>query len=196
MATQPFGNTTVLLGVSGSIAVYKACDLVRGLVKRGADVHVLMTANAAAFVTPMTFQTLSRNPVTTGLFDEIEAWEPGHVALADKAAVLAVAPATANVIAKLACGIADDALTSTALAFGGPVVIAPAMNTGMYTHPATVANLATLSRRGAVVVKAGTGELACGTTGPGRLAPVEEIIAAIERAVRASGRPAPRARRP
>ena len=122
MATKPFGNTTVLLGVSGSIAVYKACDLVRGLVKRGADVHVLMTANAAAFVTPMTFQTLSRNPVTTGLFDEIEAWEPGHVALADKAAVLAVAPATANVIAKLACGIADDALTSTALAFGGPVV--------------------------------------------------------------------------
>ena len=181
---------TVLLGVSGSIAAYKACLLVRALVTRGAAVHVLMTRNACAFVTPMTFQTLSRNPVTTSLFDQVDEWEPGHVALADKADVLVVAPATANVIAKMACGLADDALTSVALAFRGPVVVAPAMNAGMYAHPATVANLKTLRHRGVHVVEPGTGDLACGT-GPGRLADIELIIAAAAQAMpaRCAGSP-------
>ena len=174
-------GSTILLGVSGSIAAYKACLLVRALVTRGASVHVLMTRNACAFVTPMTFQTLSRNPVTSSLFDQVEEWEPGHVALADKADVLVVAPASANVLARLACGLADDALTSVALAFRGPVVVAPAMNAGMYAHPATVANLRTLRSRDVHVVEPGTGDLACGS-GPGRLADTEVIVAAVARA--------------
>lgn len=181
VSLSPLAGRTVLLGVSGSIAAYKACELVRECIKRGADVHVLMTANAAAFVTPLTFQTLSRNPVTQGLYDQIEEWKPDHIALSERGDVLCVAPATANVIAKLACGLADDALTSVALAFRGPLVIAPAMNSGMYAHPATQANLATLRQRGAVVVEPEHGELACGTTGAGRLAPVAAILTAIER---------------
>lgn len=180
---SPFAGRTVLLGVSGSIAAYKACELVRECVKRGADVHVLMTANAAAFVTPLTFQTLSRNPVTQGLYDQIDEWKPEHIALSERGDVFCVAPATANVIAKLACGLADDALTSVALAFRGPLVIAPAMNSGMYAHPATQANLATLRQRGAVLVEPEHGELACGTTGAGRLAAVAVILTAIEQAV-------------
>jgi phosphopantothenoylcysteine decarboxylase/phosphopantothenate--cysteine ligase len=180
-ASESLAGRTVLLGVSGSIAAYKACELVRECVTRGADVHVLMTANAAAFVTPLTFQTLSRNPVTQGLFDQIEEWKPEHIALSERAHVLCVAPATANVIAKLACGLADDALTSVALAFAGPLLVAPAMNSGMYAHPATAANLATLRQRSAVIIEPAHGALACGTTGAGRLAPVPAIVAAIER---------------
>lgn len=187
VSLSSLAGRTVLLGVSGSIAAYKACELVRECVKRGADVHVLMTANAAAFVTPLTFQTLSRNPVTQGLYDQIEEWKPEHIALSERGDVLCVAPATANVIAKLACGLADDALTSVALAYRGPLVIAPAMNSGMYAHPATQANLATLRQRGAVIVEPEHGELACGTTGAGRLAPVAAILTAIERA--AASRP-------
>lgn len=183
VSVSSLAGRTVLLGVSGSIAAYKACELVRECVKRGADVHVLMTANAAAFVTPLTFQTLSRNPVTQGLYDQIEEWKPEHIALSERADVLCVAPATANVIAKLACGLADDALTSVALAYRGPLVIAPAMNSGMYAHPATQANLATLRQRGAVMVEPEHGELACGAVGAGRLAPVAAILTAIERAV-------------
>lgn len=185
---QSLAQRTVLLGVSGSIAAYKACEIVRECVKRGADVHVLMTQNATEFVTPLTFQTLSRNPVMCGLYDEIEEWKPDHVALSERGDVLCVAPATANVIAKLAYGLADDALTSVALAFRGPLVLAPAMNTGMYVHPATQANLATLRARGAWVVEPEQGELACGTTGVGRLASVPAIVVAIEQAVRTGTR--------
>jgi len=184
----PFAGRTVLVGVSGSIAAYKACILVRELMKGGACVHVLMTPNAAAFVTPLTFQTLSRNPVTAGLYDQVEEWVPGHVALADKADVLVVAPATANVLAKMAHGIADDALTSTALAFRGPVVVAPAMNTGMYAHPATTKNIETLRSRGVVVVEPGVGDLACGDSGPGRLADMPCVLAAVATALQHSAR--------
>lgn len=173
----------IVLGVTGSIAAYKAAELVRLMVKAGHGVSVVMTRGAAEFVTPLTFQTLSRRPVATGLFDPVAAWEPRHVSLAQGADVLVIAPCTANVIAKLAHGIADDALTATALACRAPLVVAPAMNDGMFANPATQANLATLRGRGVAIVAPSDGELACGSRGPGRLAPLEDIMAAVEAAI-------------
>ena len=173
-------GASVLLGVTGSIAAYKACELVREWIRRRAAVHVIMTANACEFVTPMTFQTLSQNPVTVGLFDQIEEWSPGHISLTDRADVLVIAPATANCLAKLAHGLADDALSSAALAFNGPVVLAPAMNPRMLAHPATQANLSILRERGAVFVEPEEGQLACGYVGQGRLAALDLIIATVD----------------
>ena len=170
---------TILLGVAGSIAAYKAAELTSRLVQAGHDVHVIMTANASEFVAPLTFQTLSRNAVTTGTFDEKESWKPGHIALADRADLLLVAPATANVIAKLANGIADDALTSIALASLAPILIAPAMNGKMWIHPATQENVARLKSRGAKFIGPGKGLLACGYEGLGRLWNVEEIAQTV-----------------
>ena len=169
----------IVLGVTGSIAAYKAAELVRVFVKAGHEVSVVMTAGATKFVTPLTFQTLSRRPVTTGLFEPDVVWEPNHISLAQRANVLVVAPCTANVIAKLAVGIADDALTATALACRAPLVVAPAMNDAMFEHPATQANIATLRSRGATIVEPVSGELACGTTGKGRLAAIEDIAKAV-----------------
>ena len=166
---------TILLGVTGSIAAYKAADLASRLTKDGNDVHVVMTANATEFISPLTFQTLSRNAVTTGTFDAKESWHPGHISLADRADLLLIAPATANVIAKLANGIADDALTSIALASLAPLLIAPAMNGKMWMHPATQENVARLKSRGAKFIGPGEGLLACGYEGLGRLWNVEEI---------------------
>lgn len=171
---------TILLGVTGSIAAYKACELTRILVKDGHDVRVVMTAAAARFVTPLTFRTLSRNPVPTDLFAEPEQWVPGHVALADRAALVVVAPCTANVMAKLAHGIADDLLTAAALAARAPVLLAPAMNTAMWEHPATQANAEVLAGRGVRLVEAEAGDLACGTEGKGRMAEPAAIAAAAE----------------
>jgi phosphopantothenoylcysteine decarboxylase/phosphopantothenate--cysteine ligase len=168
---------TILLGVSGSIAAYKAADLTSRLVKMGHDVFVIMTSHATEFVTPLTFQTLSRNPVTTGIFDEKESWHPGHIALADRADLLLLAPATANLLAKLANGIADDALTSIALATLAPVLVAPAMNGKMWMHPATRTNVNVLLSRGAEILGPEEGLLACGYEGIGRLWNVEEIAA-------------------
>lgn len=166
---------TILLGITGSIAACKAADLASRLTKSGHDVHVVMTANALEFVTPLTMQTLSRNAVTTGTFDEREAWSPGHISLADRADLLLIAPATANIIAKLATGIADDALTSIALASLAPLLIAPAMNGKMWLHPATQENVARLKSRGAKFLGPEEGLLACGYEGLGRLWNVEEI---------------------
>jgi phosphopantothenoylcysteine decarboxylase len=160
---------TIVLGVCGSIAAYKAADLTSRLVKAGHSVFVVMTAHATEFVGPITFQTLSKNPVTTGIFDEKETWHPGHIDLADRADLLVIAPATANVLAKLACGIADDALTSIALATRAPLLIAPAMNGKMWDHPATQANTASLTARGARFIGPEAGLLACGYEGLGRL---------------------------
>jgi len=171
---------TILLGVTGSIAAYKACELTRLFVKGGHDVTVLMTQAATRFVSPLTFRTLSRNPVCVDLFDEPEEWVPGHISLAERGAALVIAPCTANVIAKLAHGLADDMLTATALASKAPLVIAPAMNTGMWEHPATRANLATLAARGATFVDAGTGDLACGTSGKGRMADPQAVFEAVQ----------------
>jgi len=171
----------IVLGVTGSIAAYKAAELTSLLVKQGHDIFVVMTASATGFVTPLTFQTLSRNPVTTGIFDEKESWHPSHIALADNADLLIVAPATANILAKLACGIADDALTSIALACRAPLLIAPAMNGKMWMHPATRANTGTLIARGAHFIGPAEGQLACGYEGVGRLWDVVAIAAEARR---------------
>ena len=168
----------VVLGVTGSIAAYKACELVRLLVKRGDDVHVVMTEHARAFVTPLTFQTLSRNPVESDLFADPQDWKPGHISLAAAADLVVVAPATANILAKMAHGIASDLLSSTLLATKAPIVVAPAMNTGMWENPATQANIAALTARGVRVVQPGTGDLACGTEGAGRMAEPADILSA------------------
>jgi len=170
---------TILLGVTGSIAAYKACELARRLVKDEHDVHVIMTSCAQKFVTPLSFQTLSRNPVAESMFDEPDDWVPGHISLADKADLLVIAPCTANVIAKLAHGLADDMLTAIALATKAPILIAPAMNTGMWENAATQQNIKTLTSRGVRIVDADTGDLACGTTGKGRMADPEQIAQII-----------------
>ena len=170
-----------MLGVGGSIASYKAADLTSRLAQDGFEVHVVMTRSATEFVAPLTFQTLSRNPVTTGIFDEKESWHPGHIALADDADLLLIAPATANLVAKLACGIADDALTSIALATRAPLVIAPAMNGKMWHHPATQENVERLKSRGALFIGPGEGLLACGYEGTGRLWEVAGIVEAVKK---------------
>ena len=176
------GNqATILVGVTGSIAAYKAADLVSKLVKAAHAVHVIMTREATELVTPLTFATLSRNPVTLNLFTEPADWKPQHVSLADAADLLVVAPATANVIAKLALGLADDALSSIALACPAPLLIAPAMNGKMWLHPATQQNVATLKQRGAKFIGPEAGLLACGYEGLGRLWNVDGITAEIER---------------
>lgn len=174
---------TIVLGVTGSIAAYKACELVRLLVKEEHDVHVIMTPCSQKFVTPLTFQTLSRNPVAVTMFDDPEEWVPGHISLADKADLFVIAPCTANVLAKLAHGLADDLLTATALATRAPLLIAPAMNTGMWENPATQQNSATLITRGVRFVDAGTGDLACGITGKGRMAEPQQIKEVIVKLV-------------
>lgn len=170
----------IVLGVTGSIAAYKAAELTRILVKSGHTVSVIMTKAATKFVTPLTFRTLSRRPVAIGIFDPVAEWDPRHISLARRAEVLVVAPCSADAIAKLANGLADDELSATALACRAPLVIAPAMNDAMFDHPATKANLATLKARGAIIVDPVIGELACGSEGRGRLAPVEEIARTIE----------------
>ncbi len=168
----------IVLGVTGSIAAYKACELVRLFVRRGDDVHVVMTASAQRFVTPLTFQTLSRNPVGTDQFEAPVEWRPEHIAFAEADAVV-VAPATANVIAKMANGLADDLLTATLLATRARVFVAPAMNDGMWANPATQSNLATLKGRGVTLIEPEEGELACGTSGKGRFADPETICRTV-----------------
>jgi phosphopantothenoylcysteine synthetase/decarboxylase len=168
---------TIVLGVTGSIAAYKAVDIASLLVKQGCDVHVVMTADALKFITPLPFKTLSRHPVVTDLYDEEEGWKPTHITLADAANLLLVAPATANVIAKMAHGIADDALTCIALALNpqAKLLIAPAMNGKMWQHAATQQNVATLKSRGAQFIGPDEGMLSCGYEGVGRLQVVEQI---------------------
>lgn len=171
----------ILLGVSGSIACYKAAELASRLTQSGANVHVVMTKHATEFVSPLTFQTLSRNPVTTGIFDEKESWHPGHISLADCADLFLIAPATANTIAKLSHGIADDALTSIALASEAPLLIAPAMNGKMWKHAATQENVARLKARGARFIGPEEGVLACGYEGIGRLWETSGILLEVEK---------------
>ncbi len=183
---QQAESVTAVLGVTGSIAAYKAAELTRLMVKAGWEVRVVMTAAATRFVTPLTFRTLSRNPVGVDAFDEPEAWVPEHISLAERASVVVVAPCTANVLAKIAHGLADDLLCATVLAARAPLVLAPAMNTGMWENPATQANLETVRARGIRLVDAGTGDLACGTSGKGRMAAPQAVFEAARRAAAAS----------
>jgi phosphopantothenoylcysteine decarboxylase/phosphopantothenate--cysteine ligase len=175
---------TIVLGVTGSIAAYKAADLTSLLVKKGHDVHVVMTESARRFITPLTLQTLSKHPVTTDVFDEQEGWCPGHIELADHADLLLIAPASAAALARLACGLADDAITCIALATRAPVLIAPAMNGKMWSHPATVQNTETLRTRGVHFIGPDEGLLACGYEGAGRLWPVDDIAAQADEILR------------
>lgn len=167
----------VVVGVTGSIAAYKAADLVSKGVKRGWDLHVVMTHGAQEFVTPLTFQTLSRNPVLTSVHDSALGWKPGHISLADRANLLLVAPATANIIAEFANGLAANPLAEIALATLAPVLIAPAMNGKMWLHAATQHNVGILRSRGVHFVGPSEGLLACGYEGVGRISEVEEILA-------------------
>ncbi len=169
----------ILLGVSGSIAAYKAAELVRLFVKNGDEVVVVMTPAACEFVAPLTFQTLSRNPVHVDSFARPDGWKPGHISLAEWADVAVIAPATANTLAKMAHGIADNLLTSLLLATRAKVFVAPAMNGGMWENPATRENVAALASRGVAVVSPGVGDLACGSAGPGRMAEPSEIFDAV-----------------
>ena len=169
-----------LLGVSAGIAAYKAAELTRLLKKRGVDVRVIMTANAAHFVAPLTFQALSGHPVGLDPWDPASEWGMAHIDMARAADFFLVAPATADVIARLAAGMANDLLTTTALATPAPLWVAPSMNPNMLAHPATQANLDTLRARGVRVLEAGVGETACGDVGPGRLPEPAEIVEALE----------------
>ena len=177
--------STIVLGVCGSIAAYKAADLTSKLSQKGHDVFVVLSEHASQFVAPLTFQTLSRNPVLSRLEDEKDSWRPGHIDLADRADLILIAPATANVIAKLASGFADDPMTSIVLATKAPLLVAPAMNGKMWEHPATKENVEKLTKRGVQFVDPESGMLACGYEGAGRLADVEAIIASAEKLLRA-----------
>ncbi len=172
-------NKHIVLGVGGGIAAYKAADLVRRLSERGADVRVVMTAAATEFVTPATFQALSHHPVATSLWDESPETGMGHLELAHWADILLIAPATADLIARLAHGVADDLLTTLALACEAPLVLAPAMNHRMWLHAATRANVQTLAERGARLLGPSTGALAERETGPGRMLEPVEIAEAL-----------------
>ena len=171
----------IVLGVTGGIAAYKSAEIVSRLRHLGAHVHVIMTRNATEFVSPLTFQTLSANPVVTDTFAAPEYWNVEHVALAKLADIFVVAPATANILAKMACGIADDMLSTTLLATKAPILAAPAMNTGMWTSAATQANVSVLQERGVHLIGPASGILACGDEGAGRMSEPEEIVHEIER---------------
>jgi phosphopantothenoylcysteine decarboxylase/phosphopantothenate--cysteine ligase len=173
-------DKSILLGVCGGIAAYKAASLCSKLVQAGAEVHVIMTESAAKFIAPLTFQTLSRHHVAIDTFDEADPSAVSHIDLADHADLIIVAPATANMIAKMAYGLADDMLSTTLLAATAPIVVAPAMNVHMYAHPAVIQNMKILRERGVRFIEPGEGQLACGYVGKGRLAEPEEIAAYVE----------------
>ena len=169
-------DKTIVLGVSAGIAAYKSVDLLRRMTKGGASVRVIMTENARQFVGPMTFEAISGQPVCLNLFERGANTSIRHIEWAQTADAVLIAPATAHIIAKLACGIADDALSTFMLAVSAPRLICPSMNTGMYRNDAVTHNLSILKERGYHIVEPGTGQLACGTSGPGRLAEPEEIL--------------------
>ena len=171
---------TIILGVTGSIAAFKAADIVSRLTEAGADVFPVMTKAACEFIRPITLQTLARNPVTYDMWQEVEAWQPGHIDLADRADLLLVAPATANCLANFAHGIASDLLSSIHLATSAPIMLAPAMNGKMLSHAATQANLSILHQRGYHFIEPDAGMLACGYEGKGKLAAVETIVGKVE----------------
>ena len=174
-----FRDRTIILGVTGGIAIHKSLDLASQLVKSGASVHVVMTENATRLVQPLQFQVISRNPVLLNLFDAGTDWKPPHIDLADRADLLAIAPATANIIGKLANGIADDALSTVAVSVHCPILLAPAMNGHMYQNPFVQRNIDTLKTHGVHFIEPDSGDLACGYEGVGRLNTVEMILQGV-----------------
>lgn len=172
---------TIVLGVTGGIAAYKAASLCSKLVQKGADVHVVMTSSAKQFITELTLQSLSKNAVFSDTFDERDPAVVSHIRLADAADLVLIAPATANMIGKMAHGLADDMLSTTLLATTAPVMLAPAMNVHMYGHPAVQENMKTLEKRGVMMIEPGEGLLACGYVGKGRMEEPESIVAVVER---------------
>lgn len=170
----------VLIGVCGGIAAYKACELVRRLSDLGSDVHVVLTASAQQFITPMSFQALSQNPVHTDLFNLSEESEMNHIKLADETDLMIIAPATADILAKLACGMAGDLLTTIALVTRAPIFFAPSMNVNMWEKDIVQKNIQVLQERGYRMVEPEAGYLACGWEGKGRLAEVETILHMIQ----------------
>lgn len=171
----------IILGVTASIASYKACDIIRDLSHEGFGVTVVMTDDAKEFITPLSLAALSRNKVYSGMFTESQGWDIEHIALSDKADLILIAPATANMINKLASGMCDDLLSSTVLASHAPILIAPAMNTTMYKHPITQENIAKLKKIGYTFIGPKEGKLACGKIGIGHLADVEDIVKEVKR---------------
>lgn len=176
MSEQVLKDKTVLLGVSGSIAAYKAAALCSILIKKGASVRVVMTSNATKFIAPLTFSTYTKSRTYTDTFEETFEYKVEHISLADEADIAIVAPATANIIAKMAHGIADDMLSTTLLAVKSPILVAPAMNTNMFENPATQDNIETLKKRGVHIIEPDSGLLACGVTGKGKM-PEAEVLA-------------------
>jgi len=170
---------TIVLGVCGGIAAYKACEVARLLIKSGHSVHVMMTKAATEFVTPLTFQALTGNPVATDLFSLTQESQIGHIQLADKADVVLIAPATANMIAKAAYGLCDDIVSTVLLATKAPIVFAPSMNVNMWENPITQENIARLRKLGRTIIDPDSGFLACGWEGKGRLAEPEAIVKAV-----------------
>jgi len=187
---SPIKGREILLAVTGGIACYKAADLASRLVAAGAGVSVAVTAAAERFVAPLTFQALTTRQVYRSLWQSSESYQSHHICLTDRADLMIVAPATADILAKMACGIADDLVSTLALSAWGAceVLVAPAMNTRMWEAPPTQANAKTLRQRGVHVVGPGKGRLACGTTGPGRMAEPAEILAAAEKILAARKR--------
>ncbi len=170
----------IVLGITGGIAAYKSAELTREFVKGGADVKVIMTRNATRFITPLTLQTLSGNPVYTDMFSITERSEISHITLAGEADIIIVAPATANIIGKIACGLADDLLSTTIMATKAPVLTCPAMNSNMYTNDIVEENINKLASRNYFFIEPGYGELACKAEGPGRLPPLADIVEEVE----------------
>ncbi len=178
--TTMLTNKTIVLGITGSIAAYKAADIASKLTQAGAKVEVVMTESATKFIAPLTLRSVTNRPVVTDMFEPAAQWSLTHIALAEAADVVVIAPATANIIAHLAAGIADDMLTCTVLATTAPVIVAPAMNVNMFQNPVTQDNLAKLKARGFTIVDPAYGRLASGKMGLGRLAEVETIIGTIQ----------------
>ncbi len=181
-----FKNKSVILGVTGSIASYRACDIIGALRAERMNVQALLTKEGAEFITPLSLQTLSRNKVVTDMFALPEKWDPIHTSIAEKADVILIAPATANIIGKLACGICDDILTCVVFASKAPVLIAPAMHENMYNHKIVQANIAKLKNAGLRFIAPIKGHLACGCIGTGHIAPTEDIVREVKKALTAA----------
>lgn len=174
-------NKEIVLGVTASIAIYKACDLVRRIKEAGHSISVIQTKESEELIKPIVFQSLSGKKVYRGLFDAPEAWDIEHIALAKSADLILIAPATANIIAKIASGICDDLLTCVVAATKAPVLIAPAMNENMYKNRITQGNITRLQRLGYIFIEPRKGKLACGSVGAGCLADIENILKAIKK---------------